>query len=214
MTGLRARALLLLAVLALLGLGAACTGAGAGSPSDAPVSGASADSLNSLPHKGHPVPGLVASEVISAARAALPGSLQEDTRWANTGDVPWTHTEIGYPGTSDSTKIGSNAPAITIFWEDDGSVSLAGCSDLVSAGLSAAMAVCTDLPITGVPDGALRANFNAYPEQPWRPVQPFPQVVIFGFDHPADPPNTGPARSFSVYGPDPPSVAVTDTSSL
>lgn len=213
MTGRRARAALLLGVLAPLVLSTSCTGEGADDP--APTASRSG-SAGSLPHKGNPVPGVVASALISAARAALPGSLQEDTRWARTGYVTYTHTEIGYPGEHDSTKIGTNAPAITIFWEDDGSVSLAGCSDLVSAGLSRAMAVCTDLPITGVPDGALRANFNAYPAQPWRPVQPFPQIVIFGFDYPAHPhpPNTGTARSFSVYGPDPPSVAVTDTSSL
>ena len=197
----------LLAGVLLLGFTAACSGPSADDP-------APSGSAVALPHKGTPIPGVLAADLISTARATLPGSLQEDTRLAGTGYVTWTHTEIGYPGEHDRDFITTNTPAITIFWEDDGAVILVGCGDMVNAGLSPAMAVCTDLSITGVPTGALRSNFSAYPDKPWEVAQPFPQIALAGFDYPAAPPKTGTARSFSVTGPDPPSIEPTNTSSL
>ena len=202
----RATVALLLAGL-LLGFTTACSGPSADDP-------APSGSEVSLPHKGKPIPGVLAAELISTARTALPSSLQEDTRSVGAGYVTWTHTEIGYPGEHDRDFITTNAPAITIFWEDDGAVILVGCGDMVNAGLSPAMEVCTDLSITGVPAGGLRSNFSAYPDKPWEMAQPFPQIVLTGFDYPAAPPKTGTARSFSVTGPDPPSIEPTNTSSL
>ena len=209
MTGSRSTAAALLTGLLLLGCAAACTGSGADEP-------ASSGSEVALPHKGAPVPGLVASELISAAHAALPGGLAGHYRWVGTGYVPWTVTEVGYPapGEQDMSRLGTHTPAVTVWWEDDGTVLLVGCEDMVSAGLSAVMAVCTDLSIPGVPVGALPSIFNAYPDEPWHPQQPFRQIDLFGFDYPTHPPNTGTARAFGIVGPDPPSVALTNTSAL
>lgn len=209
MTASRRAAAAVLTGLLVLGCTAACTSSGADDP-------APAVSEPALPHKGSPVPGVSASEVIGAAHAALPGSQQGDFRWAGTGYVPWTETEVGYPepGQQDMSKIGTHTPAVSISWEDDGTVLQVGCGDMVSAGLSPVMAVCTDLSIPGVPAGALTSMFNAYPDQPWYPQQPFPQIDLFGFDYPSHPPNTGTARYFSILGPDSPSAALTNTSSL
>jgi hypothetical protein len=208
MTGYRLAAAAVLTGLLVLGCAAACSGSGTDSPAPAPS--------EPLPHKGAPVPGLVASELIEAARAVLPGSQQGDFRWAGTGYVPWTETEVGYPepGQRDMSKIGTHTPAVNIWWEDDGTVLLIGCGDLAGAGLSPVMAVCTDLTIPGVPAGALASMFNAYPDKPWYPQQPFPQVDLFGFDYPSHPPNSGTARLFSILGPDSQSLELTDTSSL
>jgi hypothetical protein len=211
MTASRTTAALLTGLL-LLGCTAACSGTGADNP--APSGSGSMEVV--LPHKGAPVPGLVASELISAAHAALPGGLEGDYRWVGMGYVPWTETEVGYPepGEHDMSRIGAHTPSVTIWWEDDGTVLLVGCGDMVSAGLSPVMAVCTDLSIPGVPAGALTSLFNGYPDEPWQSQQPFPQITLFGFDYPPHPPNTGTARVFSILGPDPPAVELTNTSSL
>ena len=211
MTGSRTTAALLTGVL-LLGCTAACSGSGAGNP--APSGSGSMEVV--LPHKGAPVPGLVASELISAAHAALPRGQEGAYRWVGMGYVPWTETEVGYPEPDehDMSPIGSHTPSVTVWSEDDGTVLLVGCGDMVSAGLSPVMAVCTDLSIPGVPADALTSLFNAYPDEPWQSQQPFPRITLFGFDYPPHPPNTGTARVFSILGPDPPAVELTNRSSL
>ncbi|MET0864538.1 MAG: hypothetical protein ABWZ98_09420, partial [Nakamurella sp.] len=178
-------AILLLAV-------AGCT---PGADSDAGTS----TSSTALPHKQSPIAGLTAADLRAQALAVLPGSTATDYPQPAPGFVPETLTSIGTPF-ADGTVLAST-PGIEFYAEADGTVVYVGCSDLISAGYSPVMQFCTNLPVSGVPAGGVQSVWQSIDAGSWDHTQPFPQLTIGTFDYAADHPQTGPARSFSLSGP-------------
>ena len=195
----------------LLLLGAVLTACTAGQHDEEATSTAQ----SALPHRWPTIPGVTASEVLEQAKAALPGSTQSDSD-GDDGHVGFRHiteTSIGYPDQPGNTEFGST-PGISISWEDDGTLIYVSCDDMTSAGFSAVMAVCTDLPVPGVPVGGLKSVWDEFAAGSWDQAQPFPQISVGAFDYPTQAPARGPARNFSISGPDAGGATVTNTTSL
>ena len=97
--------------------------------------------------------------------------------------------------------ITHGTPSVHVTWEDDGTVIFVACTDLIDAGAaSPVMAICTDLPVTGVPPGGLATTWQSMLADTWDESQPFTQLSLRDLRFEADRPTAGPAIAFTISG--------------
>jgi hypothetical protein len=225
-----ARRMLIAWILVVLGaLAVGCTAADGtttdGTATDGTASGGTAtdgtdgsltapSSPSTLPHREPPIPGLDAASIIAAARAALPDATELTFPQGSNGYRPFTHTRIGYPDPK-AGDVTSGSPSVRLSWEDDGTVIFVSCDDLVSAGAaSPIIAICTNLPVTDVPAGALGSVWQSMSAGTWDESQPFSPVTVRSHTFDADRPQPGPAISFNISGVAPADPGAPSTSDL
>ena len=153
-----------------------------------------------LPHRGPPIPGLDAARILDAARAVLPEAEELTFRHGPIDSRAYTESKIGYPDPN-AADITRGTPSVHVTWKDDGTVIFVACADLVDAGAaSPVMAICTDLPVTGVPPGGLAATWQRMLADTWDGSQPFAQLSLQDLRFEADRPTAGPAIAFTISG--------------
>ena len=177
----------------------AITGCDSSGPAPSTSTSTSADGSH-LPHREPPISGLDAATILDAARAVLPEAEELTFRHGPITSRAYTESKIGFPDPN-AADITRGTPSVHVTWEDDGTVIFVACTDLVAAGAtSPVVAICTDLPVTGVPPGGLAATWQSMLADTWDGSQPFAQLSLRDLRFEADRPTAGPAIAFTISG--------------
>ncbi len=199
---------LLLTLLLVIAGCDSCDGPAPSAATSTPADG------STLPHREPPIPGVDATTILTAARAAVPGATEQTFRYGPITSRAYTESKIGFPDPV-TGDIFRNSPFVSVAWEDDGTVFFVGCSDLIDAAASSpVMAICSDLPVTGVPPGALDATWQSMLADTWDRTQPFEQLRLVSSRYEAERPTPGPAIDLLISGKPQDGAGATSTSDL